>query len=51
MYGIYIQWENRQSVYKSIKEAMEMTSTEFVYQYLTSVVLQTADGPITTLGD
>eukprot|EP00486_Rosalina_sp_Unknown_P007555 CAMPEP_0201576710 /NCGR_PEP_ID=MMETSP0190_2-20130828/22679_1 /ASSEMBLY_ACC=CAM_ASM_000263 /TAXON_ID=37353 /ORGANISM="Rosalina sp." /LENGTH=205 /DNA_ID=CAMNT_0048007895 /DNA_START=347 /DNA_END=964 /DNA_ORIENTATION=- len=42
-------WENRQSVYKSIKEAMNMTSTEFVYQYLTSVVLQTADDPITTL--
>lgn len=42
-------WENRQSVYKSIKDAMDMTSTEFVYQYLTSVVLQTADDPITTL--
>ena len=32
-------WENRPSVYKSIKDAMGMTSTEFVYQYLTSVVL------------
>ena len=43
------QWANRESVYVNIKEAMNMTSTEFVYQYLTSVVLQVADDPITTL--
>eukprot|EP00483_Globobulimina_turgida_P009017 UN09035 len=42
-------WANREAVYFNIKQAMNMTSTEFVYQYLTSVILQVADDPITTL--
>ena len=42
-------WENRQSVYVNIKKALNMTSTEFVYQYLSSVVLESATDPVTTL--
>eukprot|EP01083_Nonionella_stella_P060085 157118_1 len=42
-------WANREAVYSEIKSAMEMSSTGFVYQYLTSVILQNAEDPITTL--
>eukprot|EP01083_Nonionella_stella_P214870 773837_1 len=42
-------WQNREAVYSNIKKAMNMTSDQFVYEYLTSVIIQLADDPITTL--
>jgi len=42
-------WENRLSVYESIKTAMNMTASQFVDQYLASVVLQAASNPVTNM--
>ena len=44
-------WANRQSVYVSIADAMNMTASQFVDQYLASVVLQAASNPVTSMAD
>lgn len=42
-------WANRNSTYSNIKTTLSLNSTEFVQQYLTSVVLQSATNPVLSL--
>jgi len=42
-------WANRESTYDEIKTSVSMNVTEFIEDYLTSIVLQTATSPIISL--
>jgi len=44
-------WANRQSTYDEIKTSLAMTAAQFIDDYLTAIVLQSANSPVISLSD
>jgi len=44
-------WANRESTYDEIKTSLNMTAADFIDNYLTAIVLQSASRPVISLSD